>query len=292
MQKDRKLLGELAKAVRNELRLRHIGVPLRLNLKLKVEDANSDGWYISVGRYSGYSTEAQVWLDRFAGYKHRKIYYGLVAGKNIGINRLVKKLSAEFSPPLQFTDKDQSKGLKYTRLERPLPKSRFGYPIMEKYTDDSEKEYFYGMYVFDHTGLQRDRFTRLVGRISDFFQTVARTVAAKDYSDREAYAKIENRRLVQRHLLRERNSHISTLRKQQDNYICQVCGFDFSKRYGHLGRNFAEAHHRIPLNASNVVRRTSIEDLVTVCPNCHRMLHRMKGTREDITGLKQLLQKA
>lgn len=289
MNKDRIFLKELAKGVRNELCSRHLSQTLRLCSKLLVEDASSDGWYITVGRFSGYATSADVWIDRFAGYRDRKIYYGAVASRPEGITKLVKKLSGEFDAPLLVTDEDQRKGSKYTCMARPLPKSKFGHPIYEKYTEKGEKEYFYGMYVFDHTGLQRDKFARLVDRISDFFQTIVKTLNLNHSDASAVYSGVENRKLVLRHILRERDSHIATLRKQKDNFICKICGFDFSKVYGKLGKNFAEAHHRIPLNTNNLVRKTTIDDLITVCPNCHRMLHRMTGSSSDVQKLQKLL---
>ena len=58
---------------------------------------------------------------------------------------------------------------------------------------------------------------------------------------------------------------------------CKVCGFDFMKTYGELGRGFIEIHHIKPLSTfdeeETVDPRT---DLVPLCANCHRMVHRKK----------------
>lgn len=60
--------------------------------------------------------------------------------------------------------------------------------------------------------------------------------------------------------------------KQDPTLACFVCGFSFLRRYG---ISFIEAHHRIPLATPNVgPRRTTLADLVGVCANCHRTLHR------------------
>lgn len=56
---------------------------------------------------------------------------------------------------------------------------------------------------------------------------------------------------------------------------CYVCGLDFEKKYGDLGKGFIHVHHVKPLNeidASYVVDYKN--DLIPVCPNCHAMLHR------------------
>lgn len=55
---------------------------------------------------------------------------------------------------------------------------------------------------------------------------------------------------------------------------CQICGFDFERKYGFIGRGFIHVHHRTPL-AIVAGNHTvdPIRDLVPVCPNCHSMLH-------------------
>lgn len=56
---------------------------------------------------------------------------------------------------------------------------------------------------------------------------------------------------------------------------CQICEFDFLDVYGDVGAGFAEAHHIVPLaEAPTHGRVVTVEDLIVVCANCHRMLHR------------------
>ncbi|MPM73731.1 hypothetical protein SDC9_120713 [bioreactor metagenome] len=59
-------------------------------------------------------------------------------------------------------------------------------------------------------------------------------------------------------------------------YVCQCCGFSFEEKYGDLGRAFIHVHHVVPLaeiKSAYVVN--PIEDLVTLCANCHAMVHRV-----------------
>ncbi len=35
--------------------------------------------------------------------------------------------------------------------------------------------------------------------------------------------------------------------------------------------------------------RTTIDDLVTLCPSCHAMIHRMRGHEHDVKRLKRLI---
>lgn len=82
---------------------------------------------------------------------------------------------------------------------------------------------------------------------------------------------------IGRHKYYERDPKIIFLKKQtaelSGNLKCEICKFDFSYHYGLHGKGFIECHHTNPI-AGNGVRKTEIEDLVLVCSNCHRMLHR------------------
>jgi 5-methylcytosine-specific restriction protein A len=54
---------------------------------------------------------------------------------------------------------------------------------------------------------------------------------------------------------------------------CEVCSFDFEHSYGPRGRDYIEVHHVLPLHASGPTT-TRLSDLVMLCSNCHRMIHR------------------
>ena len=57
---------------------------------------------------------------------------------------------------------------------------------------------------------------------------------------------------------------------------CQVCGFDFERRYGELGADFIEVHHTRPIHTLKPGSKTKLADLATLCSNCHRMAHRRR----------------
>lgn len=58
---------------------------------------------------------------------------------------------------------------------------------------------------------------------------------------------------------------------------CAVCGFDFHKVYGDLGKGFIHVHHLKPIHTIGEAYLLDPEnDLRPVCPNCHSMLHRKK----------------
>lgn len=74
---------------------------------------------------------------------------------------------------------------------------------------------------------------------------------------------------------------------------CVVCGFDFKKMYGELGKGFIHIHHIVPLN--EIGKEYIIDyknDLIPVCPNCHAMLHRKINDKYCTwQELKKIIQK-
>ena len=56
---------------------------------------------------------------------------------------------------------------------------------------------------------------------------------------------------------------------------CMVCSFNFEEKYGELGNEYIVVHHTVPVSQMGndyVVDPT--KDLVTLCANCHAMVHR------------------
>jgi 5-methylcytosine-specific restriction protein A len=57
--------------------------------------------------------------------------------------------------------------------------------------------------------------------------------------------------------------------------VCQVCMFSFEATYGELGEGFIEVHHLVPVSKLGPDYFVDpIRDLITVCGNCHSMLHK------------------
>mgnify|MGYP006077124581 CR=1 FL=1 len=79
-----------------------------------------------------------------------------------------------------------------------------------------------------------------------------------------------------------RNSRLVQRRRQKDNFTCQACGFRLQLN----GCFVIEVHHRHPLADSGEVS-TTIEDLVSLCPNCHRIAH-LKSPPYEINEIQTL----
>lgn len=87
----------------------------------------------------------------------------------------------------------------------------------------------------------------------------------------------------------ERNPINRELCLKANGYKCEVCGFDFEKVYGSIGRNFIEVHHIIPLSdIGHAYVIDPIHDLVPICPNCHSMIHKRKPPF-SVAELKEII---
>ncbi len=123
-----------------------------------------------------------------------------------------------------------------------------------------------------------ERMTQTANEIRSTILSGEVTSIPDDEIRAEEISASEGRLLVARHLRRERNSKLRRAKLAETKragkpIACGVCTFDFSVTYGHLGSDYIEVHHVLPLHASGPVK-TRLGDLALVCANCHRMIHR------------------
>ena len=77
----------------------------------------------------------------------------------------------------------------------------------------------------------------------------------------------------------ERSAEARAICIAHHGYTCKVCGFDFQRFYGDLGKNYIHVHHIIPLSEVRQARKVDpVNDLIPICPNCHAMIHSTKPT--------------
>lgn len=70
---------------------------------------------------------------------------------------------------------------------------------------------------------------------------------------------------------------------------CTVCGFDFGKVYGEIGRGYIHVHHLVQLaDIAKDYKVDPVKDLRPVCPNCHSMLHQRRPPL-SIEELKKII---
>ena len=93
----------------------------------------------------------------------------------------------------------------------------------------------------------------------------------------------------------ERDSVARRLCLEHFRYTCQACGLRFEDRYGEIGGGFMHVHHITPLSKISDPDSHSVDptaDLVSVCPNCHAMLHRPKGETLTVNELRLRMEAA
>lgn len=123
------------------------------------------------------------------------------------------------------------------------------------------------------------------GFLKDIFDLTEMRLKADDLSKnipsiREVF--VEGRKKQRLHYLRERNSALVSFVKEQfkvkhGKLFCQICNFDFEQKYGTHGKDFIEAHHLLPVSELDEKgEETKPENIILVCSNCHRMIHRTR----------------
>jgi predicted HNH restriction endonuclease len=101
----------------------------------------------------------------------------------------------------------------------------------------------------------------------------------------EAIARIEGREILHSHLRRERLAYFRDRKLQESMkpYRCEACDMTFEGRYGEIGKDFIEVHHKTAI--ADGERETKLEDLALLCSNCHRMIHK-GGNLSDIESFR------
>jgi len=88
---------------------------------------------------------------------------------------------------------------------------------------------------------------------------------------------LEEKRRVRYHKVIERNPKLARETKRILGFKCMACGFDFKQKYGELGKEFIEAHHKTPISQlplDGTVKLSPKDDFIVLCSNCHSMIHR------------------
>lgn len=93
---------------------------------------------------------------------------------------------------------------------------------------------------------------------------------------------VEGEEQTQESVRRGRDPALTQCRLEVDRFRCQHCGFRAPSGVGSSGEltkltePVVEVHHVDPLHDG--IRTTRIDDLVTLCPTCHRLLHAIGRT--------------
>lgn len=109
----------------------------------------------------------------------------------------------------------------------------------------------------------------------------------------------EGRESFKTHRILERNPKVIKLAKKEymkihGRLFCEICNFSFGTKYGERGKDYIEGHHKKMVSEMKSGEKTKIEDIVMLCSNCHRMIHRRPiisiEEMKKIVDAKHLLQ--
>lgn len=141
---------------------------------------------------------------------------------------------------------------------------------------------------YSATSLRKEELLSDLGQILDLYQSLVEAEARSDDTldedgDTPIGLSIEDGTKFRIHKRIERNSKLAKQVKQHKGCVCEVCGLDFSQRYGAIGQGYIEAHHLQPLASLKGMKAVldPRSDFAVLCSNCHRMVHR-SGLLADI----------
>jgi hypothetical protein len=100
---------------------------------------------------------------------------------------------------------------------------------------------------------------------------------------------IEGVKELTKHVRYERNPYNRKEAIRIQGHICKICSFDFNMVYGEdLAKYYIEVHHIKQLAEGEQIVDPG-KDLLPVCANCHRMLHRKKADNVTVDELMKRL---
>ncbi|QZY56652.1 HNH endonuclease [Crassaminicella profunda] len=126
----------------------------------------------------------------------------------------------------------------------------------------------------------KGQFTIQVGIDLNYFifNHLAETDSVDDEDEAKEYP--EGKKAYRIHRVIERNQKVIKEAKEQfarehdGRLFCEACTFDFTQVYGDRGKDFIEGHHKKLVSEMKEGEKTRIEDIVMLCSNCHKMIHR------------------
>lgn len=107
-----------------------------------------------------------------------------------------------------------------------------------------------------------------------------------DKQARSPEARTEGGEKVYISIKRERDPKVREEALAIHGLDCMACGFNFERTYGSLGKGFIEVHHVVPLSEAGRSETDPAMDLIVLCANCHRMVHRKRGVCLSLAELR------
>jgi len=82
-----------------------------------------------------------------------------------------------------------------------------------------------------------------------------------------------------------REAKISDFISRNGSVYCEICNFNFKSTYPFLGSDIIQIHHQTPLAELTEATKTTLNDLMLVCANCHFAIHQGDAVDNVIAAL-------
>ncbi|WP_164902820.1 HNH endonuclease [Rhizobium sp. WSM1325] len=130
--------------------------------------------------------------------------------------------------------------------------------------------------------------------IKNYIKSYLSRPTAVDFEDGGDIEFPEGGRTQKEHYRLERNPAVVKIAKanflrKHGRFFCEICSFDFATTYGSIGKTFIEAHHTVPVCEMPPGATTKPGDMILLCSNCHRMVHRIRPWQGSVNKLKALM---
>lgn len=177
------------------------------------------------------------------------------------------------------TNWSESISEKYTKIEDYLDKGkvyRYGSSYVYKSYDININDKYISLTINDNL-VQKEDIQKHLDEIINLYENDLKN-ASNIYRE---FVALEGGKKLVSHYIRERNGKIinkkkSDFKKKFGKIFCQICNFSFNEKYGSFADDYIECHHLNPISESIGISETRLEDLILLCANCHRMLHKSR----------------
>lgn len=252
------------------------------------------GYAAFIALLSAPRSNAAVWvyLDRFSATQKLHPWVGVRLTGEKRAYHIFEQLRRHAFRPILFKQDAIIHELGHSRLGRPLRPGELGRPVIELYGGEAEKGV--GIYLPAPRSLHRRPPTGLVQTATRFLVQLGsivgtpRTESGPEMSGQER--RMLTRAFVSLRVIR-RDAAQAKRAKARDRFRCRLCGFRPEDVYGTEGRACLEAHHLDNLGGKS--RTVSdVKRIVTVCANCHRVLHRLPQSERGLGMLRRRIRRS
>lgn len=217
-------------------------------------------------------TDLSTLKQKIAAICHAAIYEGIPAGENFAVS----KVCGIHSALMHLADPERYESIISASHRRRIC-AVFGHVVENPSSDDETllKQIRNILYDTYGNGEEPDRKYRWF-----FYSKDVRPLwidkkskkeqwlgsAVFDVRNEEDAADIEGGKEETKGYRILRSAKLVKFTKERDHHRCRACGFHFEDQ-------IVQVHHLDPLSEYQCPQKTTLDDLITLCPNCHYLAH-------------------